>query len=705
MMEKLKQMHSDASEDAGTPIRPEDANVEVASASVEKSCRISEDREVKEMHVAKDGDHSGIVDKIYELRANFLIIGLTGRTGSGCSTVARMLEKSDFDSQKSNYNDFHYGQISNQDRKDRIVYKYLKHNWHPFFKIKVSDLIYLFALKHDFEEFIGEIKKTLRQMAEKVDADTPTDDGKRSDERVEGKAYGILNVEDLEKDFLSLREDYEVASREASELLHILEIKGYEDGSGDEKDIKRLESHKEFISKKLPRIREKIETVLRRNKKGSIPRVLQSWGDNIRMYGDIKSDAPLLNGYPDTLIKCVNRIIKLIRRLNNLIGSLPGENRKDHPTLIVVDALRNPFEILYLRERYSGFYCMSVNTPKDVRHDKLLKDLKLGYDEILTIDEKENESGSVYDSFVKINLNSCIQLSDIFLCHDGTPAARNFNLINQLFTYISLMFHPGLVTPSPQERLMQIAYTAKLNSGCLSRQVGAAITDSNFSVKAVGWNSSPAGTVPCNLRRFEDLYRNEDREAYSDFERTNPKFRDNIIKLEDELKLIPDLESKLNGIGFPYCFKDIYTSYAEKQKHNQVHTRALHAEENAFLQLSKYGAQGIEGGKLFSTASCCELCAKKAYHLGIKEIYYIDSYPGISEEHVLGIGSACRRPKMILFSGCVGRAYVSLYNPFMPLKDELSARTGVNVKNVIGRTSEEKYKIDNKSEESLKQSE
>lgn len=27
-----------------------------------------------------------IVDKIYKLRKNFVIIGLTGRTGSGCST-------------------------------------------------------------------------------------------------------------------------------------------------------------------------------------------------------------------------------------------------------------------------------------------------------------------------------------------------------------------------------------------------------------------------------------------------------------------------------------------------------------------------------------------------------------------------------------------------------------------------------------------
>lgn len=70
---------------------------------------------------------------------------------------------------------------------------------------------------------------------------------------------------------------------------------------------------------------------------------------------------------------------------------------------------------------------------------------------------------------------------------------------------------------------------------------------------------------------------------------------------------------------FVYCFKSIYNGM--KKDKNQVHTRALHAEENAFLQIAKYGGAKIEGGKLFTTASPCELCSKKAYQLGIKEIY------------------------------------------------------------------------------------
>ena len=169
----------------------------------------------------------------------------------------------------------------------------------------------------------------------------------------------------------------------------------------------------------------------------------------------------------------------------------------------------------------------------------------------------------------------------------------------------------------------------------------------------------------------------------------NQQIKNNVERFDEDFNLekqkliqaYDPVKQKLCGLNLSYCFKDAYTSSKEKQRNNQVHTRSLHAEENAFLQLAKYGTQGIKGGKLFTTASCCELCSKKAYQLGIREIYYIDSYPGISRLHILESG--VNRPKMILFRGAIGRAYVNLYTPFLPLKDEIEELTEVNVKSVI----------------------
>ena len=44
---------------------------------------------------------------------------------------------------------------------------------------------------------------------------------------------------------------------------------------------------------------------------------------------------------------------------------------------------------------------------------------------------------------------------------------------------------------------------------------------------------------------------------------------------------------------------------------------------------------------------------------------------------------------MILFHGAVGRAYVSLYNPFLSMKDEIEEVTGVHVKDIDEQTDKE----------------
>lgn len=89
------------------------------------------------------------------------------------------------------------------------------------------------------------------------------------------------------------------------------------------------------------------------------------------------------------------------------------------------------------------------------------------------------------------------------------------------------------------------------------------------------------------------------------------------------------------------------------------------------LQISKYGGQGLKGGILFTTASPCELCSKKASQLGIEKVYFIDPYPGISEPQIL---SNNRNKKMQLnqFKGVIGKSYNKLYEPFMAYKDEVT---------------------------------
>lgn len=359
-----------------------------------------------------------------------------------------------------------------------------------------------------------------------------------------------------------------------------------------------------------------------------------------------------------TIAETVNTIIKKIRDAKRILN----EN-----TLIVIDAIRNPLEAFFFQERYSSFYLIAISTPEEQREARLRK---LGYTDkdIKRIDKKEYNTKELNEisAYSIQDIQACLQRADIYIHNpDEESKVTEFKgLANQIIRFVILMKRPGIITPTPIERCMQLAYTAKLNSGCISRQVGAAITDSNFSIQAIGWNDAPYGQVPCNLRNRFDLENGHDTNAYSEFERTNEKY---IKHFKAESIKFKEIENSSRNISF--CFKSEYNSFTKIK--NQVHTRSLHAEENAFLQLSKYGGRGIYNGFLFTTASPCELCSKKAYQLGIKKIFYIDPYPGIAISHILHGGS--NNPELILFSGAIGRAFHSLYMPVTPYKDELSA--------------------------------
>jgi dCMP deaminase len=292
-------------------------------------------------------------------------------------------------------------------------------------------------------------------------------------------------------------------------------------------------------------------------------------------------------------------------------------------------------------------------------------------DQLKEIEKKESgegidENGNKIENIEWIgqNVKRCIEISDIHLFNPRNELDNHNVLKAQLAWYFSLMIHPGLITPTPMERVMQIAYTAKTNSGCISRQVGAVVTDANNSIKAVGWNDVPEGQYPCALRSVEGVLTEFDDVIYSNYERNNEGFREVARKKYSRIMVKTD---ELEGRNLSYCFKSLEN--AKRGDGNQVHTRSLHAEENAFLQITKYGGQGVQGGKLYTTASPCELCAKKAYQLGIKDVIFIDPYPGIAREHILSIG--LKPPKLIQFHGAVGKAYHLLYEQVISYKDEI----------------------------------
>lgn len=554
------------------------------------------------------------IKELFHQRDQFIVIGLTGRTGSGCSAAADILAS---DASSINLPSPACPMKSNEQRKYGIIYEWAKSNWSRFKVISVSSIIFFKISRLDDEQ--------IRSILEKFCSDDCLN-----------RALSIFN------DVKNISNSYKIQSiiNEQETSNEIIEG-AYNFYFNILKD-RACEFKKVFSSHGLQ----------------NYTKLMQAVGNNIRRSGDSSKDSP----DPENIFalpKFINSLLKLGRRYSEI---------KDEPGYFVIDAIRNPFEVQFFRGRYSAFYLFAITTDEVSRRARLHKH-NFTNDAIKDLSEKEypkKDNLTNYDMLVSQHIGKCLELADIIVENPQDEADIERSVLRKsLIKYVSLIQHPGLVPPNQLERCMQVAITAKLNSGCISRQVGAVVTDDSYSIRAVGWNSVAEGQVPCVLRNVKRIKDQSDVEAFSDFERdpNDMRFKNGF----DKLSQFSQEGYSIQGRPLFYCFKSTYNKAINEK--NQVHTRALHAEENAFLQITKYGGQGIKRGALFTTASPCELCSKKAYQLGVSEIYYIDPYPGIAGEHILSCGNA--RPKLNLFTGAVGRAYVQLYQPLVPLKDEL----------------------------------
>lgn len=151
------------------------------------------------------------------------------------------------------------------------------------------------------------------------------------------------------------------------------------------------------------------------------------------------------------------------------------------PCRIVIDSLRNSMEAQYLKERYSAFYLIAVNSKNRqlyLQHSVTNKIKKDAEDDIKTLMiEKINrlsmEEVKISDytagNMASPDIENVIADAEIHISNNVEEEATKetsyyefYSMAEQWMKYYSLIMHPGLITPSAEERCMVVAYTANL---------------------------------------------------------------------------------------------------------------------------------------------------------------------------------------------------------------------------------------------------
>lgn len=443
-------------------------------------------------------------------------------------------------------------------------------------------------------------------------------------------------------------------------MNEVIRTKKYRDLSDEE-----CVYYDNYLSK-LEKLMYEIKSKIEHEKLGDI---FQDFGDNIRKHGNP------FNGAGDIVTDCVfllaneaNKIIKFSRNRSD------KPNRRHH---FVIECFRNPYEIDYFRYRYYEFYLISLFSGEKERQERGGFSAKR--------DERDRGESVKPSEIHKQNVSRCVYLSDIAINNDSTKE----DFYKKLLKYYALIISPGCITPTTQEVFMNQAYSLSLKSSCISHQVGAVIIGKNGYVVGAGWNDVGEGQIGCGYRQLIDIkslandvlpidpleeqgfrksllssdYKNDDSFCYKD-EYSSYKLKE---KIESFMK---DRKKSLDSLGTGEENREMIEEWlSEDIKIKQLeYCRALHAEENALLQSAKIGGMGVMGGTIYTTFFPCELCAKKIYQSGIKEIIYTEPYPESISCNVF-LKDGIRKIQLTQFEGVKSHSYFRLYKASIDKKE------------------------------------
>jgi len=230
----------------------------------------------------------------------------------------------------------------------------------------------------------------------------------------------------------------------------------------------------------------------------------------------------------------------------------------------VVDSIRHPFEVMYLRS-LGNFFLVLVDAPLETRFQRALARGRVG--DALTLEafkSAEERELSPSNPFAQQLLRT-FELADFVIVNDC-----DIETLRQRVKDMFVQVCAKLERPDWDHYFMAIADVVASRSSCVKRRVAAVIVKDKRII-TTGYNGTPRGITNCNEGGCKRC-----------------------------LSLTP------SGTGLDECL-------------------CSHAEENAIVQAAYHGVS-LKGATLYTTFSPCVICTKMIINAGISEVVFRSLY-------------------------------------------------------------------------------
>lgn len=326
---------------------------------------------------------------------------------------------------------------------------------------------------------------------------------------------------------------------------------------------------------------------------------------------------------------------------------------EDPPQRIVIDGIRNLGEVRWLQHALGDRFALFAITADPTERYARTKDLFGTSEEFYEADRRDQGEEEDYGQQV----NRCVDYADVLIPNEHMEQWEYQSQLRDKVTQFAALVEGRQVRyATPEEMLMNVAYSATHGSRCLKRQVGAVIAFGNEPL-ASGYNENPKGLKPC-IEQFEACFRDIVRhERYEGLATSSAKCPYCGEQMQHGLKppwRCPKCQRKLDDAFFPDRAMKWCT--------------ALHAEERAIITAS---GRDIHGATLYTTTFPCTLCAEKIIHAGISDVVYVEAYPDI---HAAVLFKAAN-VKTRRFEGVRSRNFEQYFAPIQPIMERQGEET------------------------------